>query len=126
MGRAAGPGLLERWVAANAVAELVGLGGTGTIGYLHLRYAGEAAGVPAVLAAFAVAVGSGAWEATDLTPVEGTSPPAPAPAEPARWGVLLAATGLGLVAGGGRCHADEHGCPRGRDQRLIPGPAAGT
>jgi len=64
MGRAGAAGLLPRWVAANAVAELVGLGGTGAIGYAYYRYAGEPAGVGAVLAAFVVAVSSGAVEAT--------------------------------------------------------------
>ena len=41
-----------------------GLGGTGAIGFAYYRYAGEPAGVSAVLAAFVVAVGSGAVEAT--------------------------------------------------------------
>ena len=66
MGRARAPGLLPRWVAANALGELVGLGGTGLIGVAYFRYAGEPAGVPAVLAAFGVAVGSGVVEATVL------------------------------------------------------------
>jgi hypothetical protein len=141
MGRAAAAGLLPRWVGANAVAELVGLGGTGAIGFAWFRYAGEPAGVAAVLLAFVVAVGSGAVEATvvglaqhwamgpwlpglrarrwwlatlwgalaayvlgwlpsTLMSLGTAGDPAPAPVtEPPQWAVLLAAAGLGLVAG---------------------------
>jgi hypothetical protein len=141
MGRAAAAGLLPRWVGANAVAELVGLGGTGAIGFAYYRYAGEPAGVAAVLLAFVVAVGSGAVEATvvglaqhwamgpwlpalrarrwwlatlwgalaayvlgwlpsTLMSLGTAGDPAPAPVtEPPQWAVLLAAAGLGLVAG---------------------------
>lgn len=66
MGRTATPGLLRRWVPANALGELVGLGGTGLVGLAYYRYAGEPAGVGAVLAGFGVAVASGAFEATVL------------------------------------------------------------
>ena len=141
MGRAGAAGLLPRWVAANAVAELLGLGGTGAIGFAYHRYAGEPAAVSAVLLAFVVAVGSGAVEATvvglaqhwamgpwlpslrarqwwlatlwgalaayvlgwlpsTLLSLGTAGDPARAPvAEPPQWAVLLAAAGLGLVAG---------------------------
>ena len=65
-GKGSRTGPAPRWVAANALGELVGLGGTGLIGFAYYRYAGEPAGVPAVLAAFGVAVGSGVVEATVL------------------------------------------------------------
>ena len=141
MGGAGAAGLLPRWVAASAVAELLGLGGTGAIGFAYYRYAGEPAGVSAVLLAFVVAVGSGAVEATvvglaqhwamgpwlpalhawrwwlatlwgalaayvlgwlpsTLLSLGAAGDPARAPvAEPPQWAVLLAAAGLGLVAG---------------------------
>lgn len=62
--QAARPGLLPRWVAASVAGEVVGLGGTGLVGFAYLGYAGEPAAVGAVLAAFGVAVASGALEAT--------------------------------------------------------------
>ncbi len=58
------PDLYPRWVAANAVAELVGLGGTFLIAVAALPAIAAIAGVAGVLAGFAVLVASGAVEAT--------------------------------------------------------------
>lgn len=133
--------LLPRWVAASVAGEVLGLGATGLIGFAWLRYAGEPAAVGAVLAAFGVAVASGAVEATVLGLLQHRAmrpwfprlrasrwwwatlwgalaayglgylpstaldlaaagdPPATPAAEPPQWLVLLAAAGLGLVAG---------------------------
>jgi hypothetical protein len=56
--------LYLRWIGANALGELVGLGGTlGLGGYLIFNL-GLPAGVGGVLAAFAIAVASGVIEAT--------------------------------------------------------------
>jgi hypothetical protein len=53
-----------RWVAANALGELLGLGLTLLVGALYFLYSGDPRGALAVLLAFAVAVASGAIEAT--------------------------------------------------------------
>jgi hypothetical protein len=53
-----------RWVLANAAAELVGLGGTLGLGAFIIFRLGLPDGVGGVLANFAVAVASGAIEAT--------------------------------------------------------------
>lgn len=55
---------MRRWVLANTVGEVLGLGGTGLLAWLVLGRSGEPAAVGAVLGAFAVAVVSGAVEAT--------------------------------------------------------------
>ena len=56
--------LLRRWVLANTVGEVLGLGGTGLLGWLLVGRSGDPSAVPAILGAFAVAVLSGALEAT--------------------------------------------------------------
>lgn len=57
-------GLWLRWVAANGLGELVGLGLTLLVGLAIFMASGEPQGIVAVLLAFAVAVASGAIEAT--------------------------------------------------------------
>lgn len=52
-----------RWVAVNALGEMVGLGLTFAVGALFFTRYGSAAGIGMVLLSFAVAVGSGAIEA---------------------------------------------------------------
>ena len=56
--------LLRRWVLASTLGEVVGLGGTGLLGWLLVGRAGEPVGAAAVLAAFALAALSGGVEAT--------------------------------------------------------------
>ena len=56
--------LLRRWVLANSVGEVLGLGGTGLLGWLLVGRSGEPSAATAVLGAFVVAVLSGAVEAT--------------------------------------------------------------
>ncbi|HET6968226.1 MAG TPA: hypothetical protein VFI44_08115 [Ornithinibacter sp.] len=56
--------LLRRWVLANTVGEVLGLGGTGLLAWLVVGRSGEPSAVGAVLGAFAAAVASGAVEAT--------------------------------------------------------------
>lgn len=131
--------LLRRWGLANTAGEVLGLGGTGLLGWVVVGRAGEPSVVSAVLAGFAVAVLSGVVEATvvgllqhralvpwvprltrrawwwatlwgaltayvlgylpstvmSLVAVETGEPVT----EPPQWVVLLAAAGLGLVAG---------------------------
>lgn len=53
-----------RWVAANAVGEMLGLGLTFAVGVLAMSRLGDQAGVAAILLSFAIAVGSGVIEAT--------------------------------------------------------------
>jgi hypothetical protein len=53
-----------RWVAANALGETFGLGGTFVVGALALSRMGNQPGVVIVLASFLIAVLSGAIEAT--------------------------------------------------------------
>ncbi len=53
-----------RWVCANALGEMVGLGLTLGLGMFYYSQVGEEQNIAAVLAAFAVAVASGAIEAT--------------------------------------------------------------
>jgi len=53
-----------RWVGANALGELFGLGGTAAVGVLALSSLGSQPGIGSVLLTFAVAVASGAIEAT--------------------------------------------------------------
>lgn len=52
-----------RWLGANAFGELLGLGLTLAVGALFITRLGSQAGIPFILAAFAVAVASGAIEA---------------------------------------------------------------
>ena len=59
-----GAALWRRWVLANALGEMVGLGGTLALGALVIPRLDQLAGVTAVLLSFAVAVASGAIEAT--------------------------------------------------------------
>lgn len=56
--------LWRRWTAANALGELIGLGATLLVGLFYFLRAGEAQDLGGVLAAFLVAVLSGAIEAT--------------------------------------------------------------
>lgn len=56
--------LYLRWIGANALGELFGLGLTLLVGALFFLYSGEPRGLLAVLLAFAVAVSSGVIEAT--------------------------------------------------------------
>ena len=56
--------LLRRWVLANTAGEVLGLGGTGLLGWLLVGRGGEPTAVAGVLLAFAVAVLSGVVEAT--------------------------------------------------------------
>jgi hypothetical protein len=132
--------LLRRWVLASTLGEVVGLGGTGLLGWLLVGRAGEPVAAAAVLAAFGLAVLSGAVEATvvgvlqhravhpwlpalrlrtwwwatlwgalaayalgylpsTLMGLGAASDNAPPVEEPPQWIVLLAACGLGLVAG---------------------------
>ena len=56
--------LYFRWVAANALGELFGLGATFAVGALALTYLGDLPGVGMVLLMFVIAVASGAIEAT--------------------------------------------------------------
>ncbi len=56
--------LLRRWVLANAVGEVLGLGGTGALGWVLVGRGAEPSAVGGVLLAFAVAVLSGVVEAT--------------------------------------------------------------
>ena len=132
--------LLRRWVLANTIGEVLGLGGTGLLAWLVVGRSGEPSAVGAVLGAFAVAVLSGAFEATVVGLLQhramhpwlpGLTRPAwwwatlwgaltayvlgylpstvmslfavddggAAVDEPPLWVVLLAAAGLGLVAG---------------------------
>lgn len=58
--------LWRRWVVANALGEMVGLGATFALGALLIPWLDQQPGVTAVLLAFAVAVASGAIEATVL------------------------------------------------------------
>ena len=53
-----------RWVAANALAEMLGLGGTFAVIVFFFTSLGERPGVGVVLLSFLVAVASGAIEAT--------------------------------------------------------------
>ena len=137
MGRSA---LLRRWVLANTAGEVLGLGGTGVLGWLLVGRDGEPTAVAGALLAFAVAVLSGVVEATvvGLLQHRAVHPWLPAltrrswwwatlwgaltayvlgwlpstvvglgsvedggqrVAEPPQWVVLLAAAGLGVVAG---------------------------
>ncbi|HZB67237.1 MAG TPA: hypothetical protein VE503_07445 [Ornithinibacter sp.] len=56
--------LLRRWVLASTLGEVVGLGGTGLLGWLLVGRDGGPVAAAAVLAAFTLAVLSGAVEAT--------------------------------------------------------------
>jgi hypothetical protein len=56
--------LLPRWVLANTLGEVLGLGGTGALGWLLVGRGGEPSAVRGVLLAFTVAVLSGVVEAT--------------------------------------------------------------
>ena len=56
--------LWRRWVAANALGEMFGLGATFAVGALAILGMQDQQGVGVVLATFAVAVGSGVIEAT--------------------------------------------------------------
>ncbi|NPV07083.1 MAG: hypothetical protein HPY83_03845 [Anaerolineae bacterium] len=58
--------LWRRWVAANALGELVGLGATGAIAALVFANLGEQNDTFAILTAFVLAVASGSVEATVL------------------------------------------------------------
>jgi hypothetical protein len=53
-----------RWVAANTLGEIIGLGGTFSVGALAISRLGDQPGVLFVLVSFLVAVFSGAIEAT--------------------------------------------------------------
>ena len=53
-----------RWVAANALGEIFGLGGTFAVGALVISRLGDLPGVIFVLVSFLIAVLSGAIEAT--------------------------------------------------------------
>jgi hypothetical protein len=57
-------GLWQRWVVANALGEMVGLGLTFGVGALYFTQFGDPRGLVFVLASFAVAVASGAIEAS--------------------------------------------------------------
>ncbi len=57
-------GLYLRWVTANALSEMVGLGATFAVGALAFTALDERAGIGIVLLLFAIAVLSGAIEAT--------------------------------------------------------------
>lgn len=59
-------GLYPRWIVANAVGELLGLGGTFLLAAAALPSATAIDGVAGVLPGFAVLVASGAFEATVL------------------------------------------------------------
>lgn len=132
--------LLRRWVLANTVGEVLGLGGTGILAWLLVGRSGEPSAVGAVLGAFVVAVLCGAVEATvvgllqhravhpwlpaltrrawwwatlwgalaayvlgflpsTVMSLVSVSEGGAAVAEPPQWVVLVAAAGLGLVAG---------------------------
>jgi hypothetical protein len=56
--------LYPRWIVANALGELFGLGLTSLVGVGFFLYSGEPQGVAAVLLAFLVAVASGVIEAS--------------------------------------------------------------
>lgn len=62
--------LYPRWIAANAIGELVGLGGTFLVAAAALPATAAIEGVAGVLAGFAVLVASGAFEATVVAVVQ--------------------------------------------------------